>query len=202
MPSAPLDLPRGASSALSAPSAPHPAEPRATKAGAVRPRFQSRRKRRSGWVAIAIVGLAAAVGGVAVRLRPVPITTTPIVRGTAVEAAYATGTVEPFDRVVVKAKVSGAIDLKVREGAHVKKGDLIAIIDSPTLGHDLDRGKADLWAADQQAGDKGPQVVALEAQARALRADLNTLQNDKERVSRLVATGAVPQIELDHLVDK
>jgi HlyD family secretion protein len=202
MPSAPLELPRGASSALSAPSAPHPAEPHATKAGAARPRFQSRRKRRSGWVVVAIAGLAAAVGGVAVRLRPVPITTTPIIRGTAVEAAYATGTVEPFDRVVVKAKVAGAVDLKVREGAHVKKGDLIAVIDSPTLAHDLDRGKADLWAAEQQAGAKGPQVVALEAQARALRADLNTVETDRARVARLVGSGSVPEADLGHLVDK
>jgi HlyD family secretion protein len=177
-------------------------EVRASKAATGRPRFRSRKKRRTAWIVFAIAGLAAAVGGVAVKLRPVPVTTTPIVRGTAVEAAYATGTVEPFDRVVVKAKAAGAIDLKVREGAHVKKGDVVAVIDSPTLGHDLDRGKADLWAAQQQAGAKGPQVMALEAQARALRADLNTVQNDRARVARLVATGSVPQVDLDHLVDK
>jgi multidrug efflux pump subunit AcrA (membrane-fusion protein) len=165
-------------------------------------RFRSRKKRRTGWVAFALAAFAAAGVGAFVKLRPVPVVVTPVVRGTAVEAAYATGTVEPFDRVVVKAKVAGAIDLRVREGAHVKKGDLVAVIDSPTLGHDLDRGKADQWAAVQQAGAKGPQVVALEAQARALRADLNSVKNDRGRVTRLVASGAVPQIELDHLVDK
>jgi HlyD family secretion protein len=147
------------------------------------------------------IGLASVVGGV-VELRPVQVTTTAIVRGTAVEAAYATGTVEPFDRVVVKAKAAGAIDLKVREGAHVKRGDLVAVIDSPTLGHDLDRGKADLWAAEQQAGARGPQIVALEAQARALQADLHTVESDRAHVASLVASGSVPQVDLDHLIDK
>jgi RND family efflux transporter MFP subunit len=169
---------------------------------AAKARFRSRKKRHTAWIVIAIVGLVAIVGGIALKLRPVSVTTTPIIRGTAVEAAYATGTVEPFDRVVVKAKAAGAIDLKVREGAHVKKGDVVAVIDSPTLGHDLDRGKVDLRAAEEQAGAKGPQVVALEAQARALRAELNTVQNDRTHVASLVGSGSVPQVDLDHLVDK
>jgi len=37
-------------------------------------------------------------------------------------------TVEPFDRVTIKAKAAGAIDLKVREGSRVNKGDLLAVI--------------------------------------------------------------------------
>lgn len=135
-------------------------------------------------------------------LRPLPVTTTAIIRGTAVEAAYATGTVEPFDRVLVKAKAAGAVDLKVREGAHVRKGDLVAVIDSPTLGYDLDRGKVSLRAAEQQAGSKGPQVLALEAQARALSADLNTVKSDRAHVARLVESGSVPQVDLDHLTNK
>jgi len=208
MSSAPLELPSGAASRRGGPGGathfdpPSPAVEKGPKAAADRPRFRSRKKRRTAWIVMAIVGLVAAFGGVAMRLRPVPVTTTAILRGTAIEAAYATGTVEPFDRVVVKAKAAGAIDLKVREGAHVKRGDLVAAIDSPTLGHDLDRGKADLRAAEQQAGAKGPQVVALEAQSRALRAERNTVQSDRARVERLVASGSVPQADLDHLIDK
>jgi HlyD family secretion protein len=147
--------------------------------------------------------MAAIVVAVVVwRFRPIPVTTSVIVRGTAVDAAYATGTVEPLDRVIVKAKIAGTIDLKVREGARVKKGDVLAVIDAPTLRYDLDRGKADLWAASRQADKNGPQFLALEAQARALEADLATVRKDRDRIAKLVAEEASTQIELDHLVDK
>jgi multidrug efflux pump subunit AcrA (membrane-fusion protein) len=161
-----------------------------------------RRKRPVGRIVLALAVLAVAVAVAAGKLRPVAVTTTPIVRGTAIEAVYATGTVEPFDRVVVKAKAAGSIDLKVREGAIVKRGDLIATIDSATLRHDLERGRADLWAASQQATSDGPQLAALEAQARSMRAEMNTIQSDRARTARLVSTGAVPQAELDRIVDR
>jgi HlyD family secretion protein len=198
MPSARLELPGPAST----PSQVADPRTRTDEGEAVRPRFRSKKKGRTGWIVLGTLILAVAAGGVAFKLRAVPVTTTPIVRGTAIEAAYATGTVEPFDRVLVKAKATGAVDLKVREGSVVKKGDLVALIDSPTLQHDLDRGKADLLAAAQQAGSNGPQLVALEAQARAIQADLNSAENDRSRVARLVASGSLPQVDLDHLADK
>jgi RND family efflux transporter MFP subunit len=161
------------------------------------------RKKRPTWrivLALLLVVVAAAVAFA--KLRPALVTTTPVVRGTAIEAVYATGTVEPFDRVIVKAKTAGAIDLRVREGAIVRKGDLLATIDSPTLRHELARGKADLWAASQQATRDSPQLAVLEAQARAMEAELNTIQSDRARSSRLVASGSVPQADLDRLVDR
>jgi HlyD family secretion protein len=171
-------------------------------AEAARPRFKGKKKGRAMRFVVLVVVAVAVVVGVAFKLRPTPVTTTPIIRGDAVQAAYATGTVEAFDRVIVKAKTSGAVDLKVREGARVKKGDLLAVIDSPTLQHDLDRGRADLLAAAEQAGPHGPQLVALEAQARAIQADLTSAENDRARFTELVASNAVPQIELDHARDK
>jgi len=167
-----------------------------------RPPFRRAKKGRLGRFLLVAVMASAIVAGVAFRLRPVPVTVTPVVRGTAVRAAYATGTVEAFDRVVVKAKVAGVIDLKVHEGALVKKGDLLAAIDSPTLRHELERGKADLFAAEQQAGPHGPQLAALEAQARAIEAELASAEHDRGRYENLVTSRAVPQIELDHLKDK
>jgi multidrug efflux pump subunit AcrA (membrane-fusion protein) len=142
----------------------------------LRPPFRVRKKRPVGRIALLLVAVAVGAAAAAVKLRPAAVTTTPIVRGTAVEAVYATGTVEPFDRVIVKAKAAGAIDLKVREGAIVKKGDLLATIDSATMRHELERGRADMWAASQQATNDGPQLAALEAQARSLQAEMNTVQ--------------------------
>jgi multidrug efflux pump subunit AcrA (membrane-fusion protein) len=168
------------------------------------PRFQAARKKRryKTRVALAALVLLVVAGGVGFRMRSAPVTTSPITRGTAVEAVYATGTVEPFDRVLVKARASGIVDLKVREGATVKKGDLLAIIDAPALAHDLARGKSDLAAASKQAGARGPQLVALEAQARAIQADLNTARSERDRSAKLAASGSVPQSELDRMTDK
>jgi HlyD family secretion protein len=179
-----------------------PVSPSVQRVERARPPFQLRKKRPVGRIAFAVLALAVVLGVAFYRLRPVAVTTTPVVRGTAIEAVYATGTVEPFDRVIVKAKAAGAIDLKVREGAKVRKGDLIATIDSPALRHDLARGKADLWAASQQGAVDSPQLAALEAQARAIEADLNTAKNDRARTERLVASGSVAQAQLDGLVDR
>src|SRR5690349_15267986 len=99
---------------------------------------------------VALAGVAGAL--VAKRLQPLPVTVTPIVRGKAVDAVYATGTVEADNRVNVKAKASGSVlQILVKEGDAVKKGDLLARIDNPAVAFDLRRGQADLAAATQQA---------------------------------------------------
>ena len=162
-----------------------------------RPQFRRKRKSLTTRVVAAALVVLAAAGLAATRLWPKPVTATPVVLGTAVSAVYATGSVESLDRVVVKAKTPGTIDLKVREGARVKKGDLLAVIDSPTLRYDLARGQAEAWAAEQQASAGAPQLAALEAQARAIEADLKAARDERDRVQKLVASGSVPQPELD-----
>ncbi|MDP9000305.1 MAG: efflux RND transporter periplasmic adaptor subunit [Myxococcota bacterium] len=169
---------------------------------AARPPFQARKRRPVARIVFGIVLVVAAVSFAFSRWLPVAVTTTPITRGTAIDAVYATGTVEPFDRVIVKAKAAGSIDLKVREGMHVKKGELLATVDSPALRYDLARGKADFWAASQQANANAPQLASLEAQARAIAAELNTVNGDRARTARLVESGSVAQTELDRLVDR
>ena len=169
---------------------------------AARPKFQPRERRSPARLAAGVLVVLVVCVVVAMKLRPARVTVTPVVRGTAIDAVYATGTIEPFDRVVVKARASGTLDLKVREGARVRKGDLLAQIDSPVLASDLARGRAELWAASHQAGAKGPQTAALRAQARALEAELNTVKTDQARVRKLVASGSTAQAELDRLVDR
>ena len=144
-------------------------------------------------VVLGVLGLVASR-----RLAPKAVTVSPVTRGTVVDAVYATGTVESFERVVVKAKVAGSVvELKVREGDRVKKGDVLALIDSPTLRFDLERGRTDLRAANRQAGTDAPQIAALEAQARATEAQLRVAREDRDRVQRLAATGSVAPAELD-----
>ncbi len=149
---------------------------------------------------IALLAVVAIGGGAVLAsvLRPVPVTATPVVRGKAIDAVYATGTVEAEDRVLVKAKSSGSIaEILVKEGAVVKKGDLLARIDNPVVAFDLKRGQADLQAAAAQAGPAAPQIAALAAQQKGLEAELGTAQQDLARVEKLAATGALPQSDLD-----
>lgn len=162
----------------------------------MRPTFQSKRR----WLRRTVAGalLLGAVAAVVVyRLRPIRVVTTPVVRGTAVDAVYATCTVEAFDRATIKPLVSGSIDLKVRVGDRVAKGDLLAVIDSPALRFELERAKAEQTAAQQQAAPGSPQLAALDAQARSTEAQLKQAIADRDRVRRLVASGAAPQADVD-----
>jgi HlyD family secretion protein len=141
---------------------------------------------------LAIVGLV-----VAQRMKPKPIVGMAVVRGKAVEAVYATGTVEAEDRVTVKAKQSGSIaEIFVKEGRAVRKGDLLARIDNPGVTYDLKRGQADLSAANAQA-QRAPQIAALGAQSRALEAERDIAKKNLARTNELFASGALPQAELD-----
>ncbi|GAC1580155.1 MAG: efflux RND transporter periplasmic adaptor subunit [Polyangiales bacterium] len=160
--------------------------------------FRPTRKSPIGRI-ISLGGVTAIVAGVVVlRLRSTTVTTAKVMRGTAIEAVYATGTVEASDRVNVKAKTSGSIfELKVKEGARVRKGELLAVIDSPSLKFELARGKAESWAASQQAGANAPQIAVLEAQARATQSAMKTAREDQERLTQLVSSGAATQSDLD-----
>src|SRR4051812_38704729 len=58
------------------------------------------------------------------------VPTTPVIRGTAIRAFYATGVVRPDYEYVVKSKAQGAlVGLSVREGSHASKGQVIATVD-------------------------------------------------------------------------
>jgi HlyD family secretion protein len=132
------------------------------------------------------------------RLSPVPVKATPVVRGKAVDAVYATGTVEADERVNVKAKTAGSLlEILVKEGDRVKRGDVLARIDNPSANFDLTRGKADLSAASLQAGKSAPQLAALDAQAAALEAERKLAELELERTEALVKTNALPKAEAD-----
>lgn len=158
----------------------------------------SRRRPIKRWVALGVAVLFGALLVAWTRLRAVPVVVTPVVRGQAVEAVYATGSVEAADRVVVKAKTSGSIaEVFVREGSRVKKGELLARIDNPTASFDLKRGQTDLNAASAQAGKEAPQIAVLAAQARAVAADLKQATLELDRTRKLVEKGSAPASEVE-----
>lgn len=166
------------------------------------PRPAVRRKgffrRNLGRIALVVAALVIAGVVVASRLKPVPVVAMPVVRGVAIDAVYATGTVEAEDRAQIKAKTSGSLaEIFVKEGDRVKKGDLLARIDSPALAFDLKRGKVDLNAAAAQGGSSAPQLAALRAQAAGISADLGVARRDAARLEQLLATDAIAAVEVD-----
>jgi HlyD family secretion protein len=150
------------------------------------------------FVPLVVLALGGGAGVYYVR-RPVPVTVVAVTRGKAIDAVYATGTVEADARVVVKAKTSGSVEVLVREGARVKKGDLLARIDNPAVTSELRRGKAELSAASAQSGPGAPQLAALRASADALRADLELVVKELERTKKLVESGTLSSSEQDRL---
>lgn len=155
------------------------------------------KRKRGSAVALILLG-AAALALVAVKLRAPEVTVVRPIRGVAVEAVYGTGVVEAVDRVTVKAKAQGTIDdLLVREGATVKKGDILAKLDNPVLRFELARGNVELSAAQAQAGTSAPQLQALSGQHDAIAAELDQAKLELERIRSLVKSASAPQAEVD-----
>jgi HlyD family secretion protein len=132
------------------------------------------------------------------EIRRADVVVTPVTRGVAVDAVYATGTVEADDRASVKARLGGSIaECLVREGDVVKKGDILARLDNPGVTFALQRGQTQLTAANQQAGAQSPQITALASQASSIRAEMEYAKADLDRTRKLAASGSSTSIDLD-----
>lgn len=99
--------------------------------------------KRSGWFIVAGAVLAAAAAGVAWREWPLAVEVASVTRGPAIEAVYATGVVEPSVMLPVAPRSSGRLAaLLADEGAAVKKGQVLARMESPDLAHTVDEMRA------------------------------------------------------------
>ncbi len=150
-------------------------------------------KRRT--IAVGLVALLA-IFGLAMG-APKRVSVAYVVRGKAVNAVYATGTVEAEDRASVKAKVAGSVKaLLVREGERVEKGALLARVENTTITHALERGKLELAASSKQAG---PKLSSLVAKATALRSELALARSEADRADALVKGGGMSALDRDRL---
>jgi RND family efflux transporter MFP subunit len=128
--------------------------------------------------AIAIAGLLTACGGQAPSAPPPPEVTvaTPLVRQVTDWDEY-TGRLAAVESVEIRARVSGYVqDVKFTDGALVKKGDLLFVIDKRPYQALLDEARAQLTRA-------------------RIRRDL--AENDLDRAKRLFEARAVSEEELD-----
>jgi len=127
--------------------------------------------RRRNWIwllGVAAIGVAA--GAYWWRTGPIPVSIIAPTRGPAIDAIYATGTVEPTVMLPIAPRVAGRIvDLNVDEGDAVKKGRVLARLDDADLSSTVD-----------------------ELEARAAYA-----QSQHERVANLVRQGFMAKAESD-----
>jgi len=99
-------------------------------------------KKRWPWVlgAIAIGAVAAAAW---LREGPVPVAIVSPTRGPAVEAIYATGTVEPTVMLPIAPRTGARLaDLNVDEGTRVRKGQVLARLDDADLASTVEEAEA------------------------------------------------------------
>ena len=149
------------------------------------------------WLLLPLVLLGIGALGYGKFLRPLTVSAATVTRGVAIEAVYASGTVEAVDRVDVKARLSGPIgQLLVREGDKVAADQLLAQVDAPTLNFDVTRGRAELDAAVERAS-AAPQVAVLAGQESALRAQLAQAKADLVRADTLNQSGAGVALEVE-----
>lgn len=156
-----------------------------------------RKRRRGVFVLGAVVALALLLGAYLV-LHRVPMSVAAVTRAPAVDAVYATGTLEAQPRVTLRAKVGGTVaEVLAAEGSVVKQGDLLVRLENPAVVNDLARGEADVSAADAFASSSSPQLAQLQAQAAGLRAQIVVAKADLDRTAALVKSGSVSAAELD-----
>ena len=130
------------------------------------------------------LALAAGLFAVSVSHRQVQYMTATASYGEISKTVLATGRLEPFELVNVGSRATGQVEsLKVRLGQNVKKGDLIAELDSKTQQNDLENARAALQNLNAQ------RVSAL--------ANLDQAQAEFERQQKLREADVVSQADLE-----
>ena len=121
------------------------------------------------WV-LGVIAVGAVVGLLWWREGPVAASVVAPTRGPAIEAIYATGTVEPTVMLPIAPRVAGrVVELNVDEGSQVRKGQVLARLDDADLASTVE-----------------------ELQARA-----GYAQSQHERIANLVRQGFMSKAELD-----
>lgn len=129
------------------------------------PSPRRRRQRRTWpWIGVSFLLLAAIAGGFHLwngvgSGAPVYLTVE-VERGSIEDSTIATGTLQPFDFVDVGTQVSGQIrSIHVEVGHEVRKGDLLAEIDSTIYRSRVEGTKAELLALKARLVDRQAQLV-------------------------------------------
>ncbi len=115
---------------------------------------------------------------------PVAVEIAPINKGTIRDMGNFTGTLTPKSQFIIAPKVSGRLEqLKVDIGDRVKRGQLIALLDSEEYGQQVVQAEADLQVA--------------QANLQETKSSLDTAKREYDRVQELHSRGISSDSELD-----
>ena len=164
-------------------------------------------------VTIGIAVLALIGGGVAASIKYsqrdiVTIQTGKVLQEDLASVVTASGEINPRTYISIGAEYQGQItDILVKEGDHVKKGQLLARIDSAQSAADvvaqqaaLNSAEADATAAEEgyKAGQEN--IRTLEATLNRTRADLDRYDADFKRGEELFKSGLIPKSDYEQRV--
>jgi HlyD family secretion protein len=111
----------------------------------------------------------------------------------------ATGTFEA-DEVIVSAEVGGRIlSFPIAEGQQIAKDTLVARIDVKQLSLQEEQVRASRKALNEKQAELQPQVQLLEKQSQVQKAQLESLQRERNRFERLVKADAATKKQLDDI---
>lgn len=121
----------------------------------------------------------------------------------------ASGSFEAIERTI-SAEATGKIKtLNIKEGLHLKAGEIIGSIDVTNLSIQSEQIQAGIDAIQQKTNSAAAQVSVLQSQLKTqksqraiLRQQLTNLDKEVTRFQNLVDANAVPQKQLDDLTDK
>jgi HlyD family secretion protein len=133
------------------------------------------------------------------------LSTAVVERGPFVRDISAEGKVVAAVSPTLYAPNAGAVTLQVHAGDTVKKGQVLALIESPDLQARLaqERSNADAMQADvlRAQVDARQQRAALQREWDNARIDQTTAENDLSRQQRAFDAGAVAGMQVDHAKD-
>ncbi|BBA35097.1 efflux transporter, RND family, MFP subunit [Methylocaldum marinum] len=137
------------------------------------------------WIWILAIGVLAAAGGIYWwREGPVTVTVVTPTRGPAVDAIYATGTVEPTVMMPIAPRQAGYLaELKVDEGDRVREGQVLARLDDQDLRNTVE----ELAARVEFARAQHQRLLELVRRNVVAKAELDRARSDLDAAEAVLA---------------
>ncbi|HVW08622.1 MAG TPA: efflux RND transporter periplasmic adaptor subunit [Bryobacteraceae bacterium] len=164
-------------------------------------------------VLIGVVGVAVIAGGVFASIKYsqrdiVTVQTGKVIQEDLASVVTASGTINPKTYINIGAEYEGQLtEIDVKEGDHVRKGQLLAKVDSAQSAADVVAQQAALSSAeaDANAAEEGikagqENTSTLEATLNRTKADLVRYEADFKRGEELYKAGLIPKSDYDQRV--
>ncbi|MCU1327505.1 MAG: secretion protein HlyD family protein [Bryobacterales bacterium] len=161
-------------------------------------------------ISIGVLLVLLIAGGVAgsVKYRQrgvITVQTGKVLKEDLASVVTASGEVKPRNYISIGAEYSGQLtEILVKEGAHVRKGQLLARIDGAQSQADVNAQRAALASteADASASEAGlrageDNIAVLEASVVRARADLERYERDFKRGEQLFKDGLIPRSDFE-----